>query len=56
LGNPKLSRNPCWRDARFECRANGIDLTLRQRDLRDVHPVSSRNLTNCRQLFILRTK
>ena len=30
LGNPKLSRNPCWRDARLEGRANGIHLTPRQ--------------------------
>jgi len=30
LGNPELSRNPCWRDARLEGGANGVHLAMGQ--------------------------
>ncbi len=43
LGNPELSRNPCWRNARLEGRANGIHLTTGQWDFGNIHGASFGN-------------
>ena len=37
LGNPELSSNPCWRDARLEGGANGVHLATGQRNFGGIH-------------------
>ena len=51
LGNPELPSNPCWRDARLECRTDCIHLSSRQGDFSDFHPASSGNLISWGQPF-----